>query len=103
MEIKELRKGSDYDLTFNLVNPDGSPKDLTGTVSLTATISEYFWSTPVLTINADITDPENGGMSVKLSQEDLDTLKSRVYHLEVQHENALNQNINLLVYAISIL
>lgn len=105
MEIKELRKGSDYALSFSIVNPDGSVKDLSGTRLLQATLSEYPWIQPTNTLDSEVivTNHIEGKVEIQLSAELLESLDSRLYYLELQHENALGQKLNVLVYAISIL
>ena len=105
MEIKELRKGSDYVLSFSILNPDGSTKDLSGTKLLEATLSEYPWVPPIDTLDTEIsiTNHLEGKVEIQLSAELLESLDSRLYYLELQHENALGQKLNVLVYAISII
>ena len=90
-----------YTFTFNLVNSDNTPRDLTNTQSLTFAISK--WShTQVLQSKTDA-DPEitivnaaNGEVDVELTPTMLNSLpKGRLYYYEMQQVNNFNEPVTL--------
>lgn len=105
MEIKQLRRGTDYKLSFSIQNPDGSVKNLTGTLSLKLLIKKYFWDTPTAVLEDELTiiSPTEGTVEIELSDEFIGTLEDRIYYLELRHTNALSQNLSIPMYAISII
>lgn len=100
-DIKEISSGNKYVFSFNLVNTDNTPRDLTNTQSMTFAISK--WShTEVLVSKTDadpeitITDAANGNVEVLLTSTMLNSLpKGRLYYYELQQINTFNEPITL--------
>lgn len=105
MNIKQVRKGTDYKFVLTLQNPDGSPKDLSGTLSIVMSLYKYVWDVPVLQLDEEvvITDPSSGEIEISLSADILESLEYRLYYMEVDHENALSQKLSVPVYALNII
>jgi len=105
MEVKQVRKGTDYKFVFSLQNPDGSPKDLTGTLSIVMSLYKYVWDEPVLQLDEEvtITDAESGEIEIKMDASVIESLEYRLYYIEIDHENALSQKLSVPVYTIHII
>tara|TARA_Y100001973_G_C4907486_1_gene190227 strand:+ start:14 stop:358 length:345 start_codon:yes stop_codon:yes gene_type:complete len=100
--ILDITRGSDYELRLNIQNPDGSPKDLSGTMELKFAISKYITS-PVPDLIFDLNDPElsitdapNGSIKIDIKSSTLANLEAdRVYFTELWQKNALGQSLTL--------
>ena len=105
MEIKQLRKGTDYTLDVSLQNPDGTVKDLSGTISIYASLNKYPWEDPILEIIEEVTivNSEEGKLEIVLKATTIDTLEYRLYYLSLNHKNALSQNLSIPLHAIEII
>ena len=102
-----LTIGSDYEIHFSLLNPDGSIKDLTGTQELKFAIAKYISDPePNLLFTLDdpeltITDEVNGKVSLIVKSDTLQDLEpGRVYFIELWHRNALGQAMTLQAQSI---
>jgi len=79
-----LDQGSDFTITINYNNEDGSSKDLSG-YSARSQMRRSYYSTSAVTLTANISDSSNGEITLSLAANTTANLKAGryVYDLEV--------------------
>lgn len=89
-----LKQGNDYTITYNILNENGSVKDLTGTQLLQYALSEARHKPSIIDFtNVDarlnIADAAAGKVELKLTSEDLKSIAEGTYYHEIRQTNAI--------------
>jgi len=107
-DVLELSQGNTYSIIINVTNPDGSIKDLTGTISMKFALAARRYATPLieLTYGTDneltLVNAELGQIRLVLNHTELNTLPEGRYYFEIRQVNVFNEPITLVKRDITI-
>jgi len=107
-DVLELSQGNTYSIIINVTSPDGSIKDLTGTISMKFALAARRYAAPLieLTYGTDdgltIVNAELGQIKLVLDYTELNILPEGRYYFEIRQVNVFNEPTTLVTRDVTI-
>jgi len=102
-----ISHGNSYKWTFNIKQPDGNIKDLTGTLKLKYQIAKRVQNLPIIQYTLvdpelNISDPLLGKITLDLASTTINTIPAGSYYHEIWQVNALGEPVTLLAERLNV-